>query len=225
MHLRQAFKSREFFYAKGRPFFEKWFVYIAMTQIAIDSASNKYMHQIYNVELWKRIPLLACFLTLPNWAKNFINHPGKRSDPPTLKQEIAHLDMDKKVAQTIWASFYTLTQNMHCPLEQTPFQKGASLIRSLSCSRQIWSNPDSGWEIMVEEKASLCAKPETTRLDQISPAIFAQHSACGGTGAQAHLVSCRRAFSLTQVPCLQAPPSPMPSARCRQVLQFYELCC
>ena len=125
--------------------------------------------------------------------------------------------MDKKVAQTIWASFYTLTQNMHCPFEQITFQKGAFLIKSLSCNRQIWSHPETGWELLVEEKASFCAKPGTARLDQISPAIFAQRSACGGTGAQAHrshLVSCRRAFSLTQVPCRQAPP--VPSANCLQ---------
>ena len=76
--------------------------------------------------------------------------------------------MDKKVAQTIWASFYTLTQNMHCPFEQITFQKGAFLIKSLSCNRQIWSNPETGREILVEEKASLCAKPETARHDQIS---------------------------------------------------------
>ena len=30
-----------------------------------------------------------------------INHPGKLSDPPPLKQEIAKLDVDKRVQQTI----------------------------------------------------------------------------------------------------------------------------
>ena len=49
MHLRQASKPQEFFHAKGRPFFEKWSVYMAITQIAIDSSSNEYMYQMYDV--------------------------------------------------------------------------------------------------------------------------------------------------------------------------------
>ena len=76
----------------------------------------------------------------------------------------------KKVPRTIRAPHLTLAppQNMHCPFEETSFQKGASLIRSLSFNWQIWSNPETGREILVEEKASLCAKPETARLDRIS---------------------------------------------------------
>ena len=49
-------------------------------------------------------PFFICFLTLPKGAKKCKNHPGKPSDP--LKQEIAHLDVEK-VFQTILASLTT----------------------------------------------------------------------------------------------------------------------
>ena len=39
----------------------------------------------------------------PRGPKKCTNHPGKRSNP-SFRQEIAHLNIDKKVPQAIWAS-------------------------------------------------------------------------------------------------------------------------
>ena len=45
-----------------------------------------------------------------------------------LKQEIAHLDVEKKVIQTIWASVYSPPPaNRQCPYGNNTFPKGASL--------------------------------------------------------------------------------------------------
>ena len=66
------------------------------------------MHQIYDSEVCKRVPMLA-FFTSPNLAYKCTIRPDMRSDPQhpnPLKQEIADFDVDKSVPQTIRASVY-----------------------------------------------------------------------------------------------------------------------
>ena len=73
--------------------------------------------------------IIIFFVTLSKWAKKCLNHPGKRSNPPIL--ESAHLDVDKKVPQTIRASIVTLPNpppQMAMPVwTDHLFQKEASL--------------------------------------------------------------------------------------------------
>ena len=82
------------------------------------------MHQIYSSKVCKKLPSLACFLTLIE-LKSALTILASVLTP--LKQEITHLDMEKSAPSHPGKPLHppSLTGNAH--LGTTHFKEGASL--------------------------------------------------------------------------------------------------
>ena len=104
MHLRLASKPQEFYHAlKGKPLFLK-VVCTCITQIAVDSSSNEYICIRYTMlRFVKKYPCLLVF-----WHCQ-IELKSAQTALSSVLTPSCHLDMDKKVPQTILASVYTHT--------------------------------------------------------------------------------------------------------------------
>ena len=83
---------------------------------------DKYVANQNDVTVRERVPLLACVFDLAE-LRYKVHKLSWQAFIPPLKEEIVHLDVDKKVPQTIRASVFTSSPQMgNARFERTTFQ-------------------------------------------------------------------------------------------------------